>query len=43
MAEAMHMCAGQVVELASEDLLVTLLQEKFRNSKALLTGSIVAS
>jgi hypothetical protein len=28
--QAMHMCATQVVELASEDLLVTLLQDKVR-------------
>ena len=28
--QAMHMCAGQVVELASEDLLVTLLQDRVR-------------
>ena len=36
----MHMCAGQVVELASEDLLVTLLQDKFRNSKELLNAHL---
>ena len=32
--QAMHMCAGQVVELASEDLLVTLLQEKVRKLRS---------
>ena len=32
--QAMHMCAGQVVELASEDLLVTLLQDRVRKLRS---------
>ena len=34
--QAMHMCASQVVELASEDLLVTLVQKVFREKPELV-------
>ena len=34
--QAMHMCASQVVELASEDLLVTLVQKVFREKPELI-------